>query len=85
MITALLEIEGWQVLRFQNGTEALEALHDGVRPCLILLDLMMPGMNGWQFRAETASRQRAGVDPGGSFSRATFAAPIRARFRPTAI
>jgi CheY-like chemotaxis protein len=37
----------------ENGREALELL-DGRRerlPCLILLDLMMPVMTGWEFRA----------------------------------
>ena len=32
--------------------EALEFLHGGGDPRLILLDLMMPEMNGWQFREE---------------------------------
>jgi CheY-like chemotaxis protein len=37
----------------RNGEEALLHLRqDHVQPALILLDLMMPVMNGWQFRAE---------------------------------
>jgi CheY-like chemotaxis protein len=36
-----------------NGAEALEQLRAGsVMPCLILLDVMMPTMDGWAFRAE---------------------------------
>ena len=35
-----------------NGQEALDKLRGGLRPDLILLDLMMPVMNGWQFREE---------------------------------
>jgi CheY-like chemotaxis protein len=35
-----------------DGTEALAYLRTGARPCMILLDLMMPGMNGWEFRSE---------------------------------
>jgi len=54
MVSQLLELEGWRVLACANGTDALEALHGGERPFLILLDLMMPKMNGWQFRAEQA-------------------------------
>jgi CheY-like chemotaxis protein len=54
MVSQLLELEGWRVLAYANGTEALEALRKGERPFLILLDLMMPKMNGWQFRAEQA-------------------------------
>ena len=33
-----------------NGRDALEYLHRGDRPELILLDLMMPIMDGWEFR-----------------------------------
>jgi CheY-like chemotaxis protein len=46
-----LEQEGYRAIPAQNGVEALVALRDGPPPCLILLDLMMPLMNGWQFRA----------------------------------
>jgi CheY-like chemotaxis protein len=36
-----------------NGAEALEQLRNAaIRPCLILLDVMMPTMDGWAFRAE---------------------------------
>jgi CheY-like chemotaxis protein len=47
-----LEDEGYQVTDAANGLEALARLHgrDG-RPDLIVLDLMMPVMDGWQFRA----------------------------------
>jgi len=51
----VLEDEGYAVLDFRNGREALEHLKAAVGqagpPGLILLDLMMPIMNGWQFRA----------------------------------
>jgi len=52
MISILLGLEGYRVSTAENGREALDALHAGVRPDLILVDLMMPVMNGWQFRAE---------------------------------
>lgn len=48
----LLTEEGYEPRLFENGRTALESLRDGVRPSLILLDLMMPEMNGWQFREE---------------------------------
>lgn len=44
-----LELEGYQVLGAENGREGLKVLEDGARPNLILLDLMMPIMSGWQF------------------------------------
>lgn len=48
----LLETEGYRVVCADNGREALDALRGGVHPCIILLDLMMPVMDGWQFRTE---------------------------------
>ena len=45
----LLEVEGYKVLTAANGKFALEILNKMERPCLILLDLMMPVMNGWEF------------------------------------
>jgi CheY-like chemotaxis protein len=43
----VLESDGYTVLQAQNGKEAL-ALALQTEPCLILLDLMMPVMSGWQ-------------------------------------
>jgi len=51
-LTELLEDEGYAVVRASHGGEALEALRGEPRPDLVLLDLMMPVMDGWQFRAE---------------------------------
>jgi CheY-like chemotaxis protein len=53
MLTDLLEEEGHHVVSVPNGLEALQYLRStNTSPALILLDLMMPIMNGWQFRAE---------------------------------
>ena len=51
-VSGALESEGYGVGRARHGLEALGQLRAGKRPCLILLDLMMPIMNGWQFRYE---------------------------------
>lgn len=48
-IKEILEIEGFTVATAGNGEEALTLLQSGTRTCLILLDLMMPIMDGWQF------------------------------------
>lgn len=48
----LLEDSGFQVVCADNGRQALDYLQDGPRPCVVLLDLMMPVMNGWEFREE---------------------------------
>jgi CheY-like chemotaxis protein len=44
-----LELEGYHVVAAPNGREALDRLPQMPRPCLILLDLMMPVMDGWEF------------------------------------
>lgn len=46
---SLLELEGYPVISFENGKDAIDALKEYSDPCLILLDLMMPIMNGWEF------------------------------------
>jgi len=45
-----LELEGYHTLTAKNGKEALDKLASTTQnPDLILLDLMMPIMNGWEF------------------------------------
>lgn len=46
----VLEWEGYHVDCAVNGQEALDLLHTGSRPSLILLDIMMPVLDGEQFR-----------------------------------
>lgn len=46
LLTELLALGGYQVMTAGHGGEALERLGAGVRPCLILLDMMMPVMDG---------------------------------------
>ncbi len=46
----LLVEEGYEARLFENGRAALDFLEQAEAPGLILLDLMMPEMNGWQFR-----------------------------------
>ena len=54
-VSDLLELEGYAVQTASNGQEALELLDgplDGeAQPCLILLDVMMPVMDGHAFMA----------------------------------
>jgi CheY-like chemotaxis protein len=47
-----LRLEGYQVVGVEHGGAALRHLGTGARPCVILLDLMMPVMDGWTFREE---------------------------------
>ena len=58
----ILQYEGYVVSTACDGREALLRLHSGAAPGLILLDLMMPRMNGWEFRTEQLSHQElAGI------------------------
>ena len=52
MMAVTLELEGHEVATAVNGRDALNKLHEGQKPCLILLDLMMPVMNGWELQNE---------------------------------
>jgi len=45
-----LETEGYSVVEAANGLAALGRLRDGLRPSVIVFDLMMPVMDGWDFR-----------------------------------
>jgi DNA-binding response OmpR family regulator len=47
-LSEILEAEGYDVQRARNGREALQRLEQGL-PDLVLLDLMMPVMDGWEF------------------------------------
>jgi CheY-like chemotaxis protein len=50
-LSDILEYEGYQVERAQNGLQALEHLRETrPYPNLIILDLLMPVMDGWEFR-----------------------------------
>jgi CheY-like chemotaxis protein len=51
VLIMLLTVLGLEVREARNGQEALETLKTW-RPDLIVLDLMMPVMNGWAFRSE---------------------------------
>ena len=52
VLTEILEDEGYCVASVTNGMEALVYLRQHAHPRLILLDLGMPVMTGWEFRAQ---------------------------------
>ena len=62
-LAAVLEDQGYGVVEAENGRQALEQLRSGTEFCLILLDLFMPEMNGWAFRAEQMSDPRLASIP----------------------
>ena len=47
---AYLTVHGFDVVQAANGLQALDHLRRGPRPCVILLDLAMPVMDGFEFR-----------------------------------
>lgn len=51
MMSVALQLSGISVLAAANGREALDLLDASPAPCLVLLDLMMPVMDGWELRA----------------------------------
>jgi CheY-like chemotaxis protein len=63
MIGRFLELEGYAVETAANGRQALDRLDAGTRACVILLDLMMPVMDGWEFRRRQASHAAFGKIP----------------------
>jgi CheY-like chemotaxis protein len=62
-IVEVLVDTGLEVRQAQNGAVALKRLREAaVLPAVILLDLMMPEMNGWEFRtAQLADPQLAAI------------------------
>jgi CheY-like chemotaxis protein len=59
----LLELEGYSVFTASNGQEGLEQLRKIPHPCLILLDLLMPVMNGMEFLAAKAQEDAVASIP----------------------
>jgi CheY-like chemotaxis protein len=57
MMSVALELDGHTVWAAGHGLEALAVLQRR-RPDLVLLDLMMPVMNGWELRSEMARDSR---------------------------
>ena len=62
-IADILSAQGYEVAAFGDAGAALAALEGGRTPFLILLDLMMPGMSGWEFRAAQLKNPRLAPIP----------------------
>jgi two-component system response regulator MprA len=61
-ISDLLEVRGFHVLGAGDGADAMAQLKGGARPQVILLDLMMPGLSGEEFRRQQlADAELAGI------------------------
>ena len=62
-MTAILDAEGYRVIGAYDGQQAIDRLREGVRPSVILLDLMLPVKDGRQFRAEQLADPRLAAIP----------------------
>jgi CheY-like chemotaxis protein len=76
VVVDALADEGYEIRRARNGREALEILRSWL-PHVILLDLMMPVMDGWTFRTE----QRRLDGPAGQVPVIVLSAAREARIR----
>ncbi len=62
-LTEILALEGFDVIGFANGLDALVYVQKSEAPCLIILDLRMPVMDGRQFRAAQRRDPRVAAVP----------------------
>jgi CheY-like chemotaxis protein len=62
-LCAMLDLEGFGHAEAANGREALDYLNASQAPCLVLLDLEMPVMNGWDFRVKRLADARLSQIP----------------------
>jgi CheY-like chemotaxis protein len=85
-LSELLEAEGFSVEGAPDGREALARLRASkVHPAVILLDLMMPGMDGWDFRNEQMRDPQLAAVPVVVVSASGFSREsIQSEFRPAA-
>ena len=63
LMTKFLKLEGFASVPTSNGREALDYLRAGGGASVILLDLRMPVMDGWEFRKEQISIPAAAKIP----------------------
>ena len=63
VIVDLLESEGYYAESAENGKKALEILEHIPKPCLVLLDMMMPIMNGREFLDKVMKNSRLAPIP----------------------
>ena len=59
----ILELRGYSVETAANGRDALMKMRQGSPPCLVLLDLMMPVMDGWKFWNELINDKALAATP----------------------
>ena len=63
LFAEILETEGFNVIGFSNGRDALEHLRKAALPCLMILDVQMPVMNGAELRSAMLQDRRLAKIP----------------------
>jgi len=63
VVSEVLRDEGYEVVCAENGVEALRHLYKADRPDLVLLDLMMPVMSGWEVLEQLQSNSELSQIP----------------------
>jgi len=58
-----LEMEGYDVVAATDGLDALERLEHIEHVCIVLLDLLMPRMDGWEFFEKFRARPELAAVP----------------------
>jgi len=83
-LSHLLRDAGYAVAEASNGRVALDTLHAGLRPCIIVSDLIMPEMSGFEFRQEQLRDAALAHIPFVVYSAITDAPRSAAHLKPTA-
>jgi CheY-like chemotaxis protein len=63
MMRDALELSGFTVVTAEEGRDALAKIPNIDQLCVVLLDLLMPGMNGWDFFEELRLRPELAAVP----------------------
>jgi DNA-binding response OmpR family regulator len=61
-VSQILEIRGYEVVQAENGMDCLKQLEQ-ILPDLVILDIMMPGMNGWDVAARMKEHEKWNMVP----------------------
>ena len=79
------ELHGRTAIGVSGADEALDRLRGGLRPCLIVFDLVMPNKSGWEFRAEQLADPELAVIPSVAISAAVQGDSMRATLQVEAL
>ena len=79
------ELHGRTAIGVSGADEALDRLRGGLRPCLIVFDLVMPNKSGWEFRAEQLADPELAAIPSIAISAAVQGDSMRATLQVEAL